>query len=131
MGYRGMGPMGNLVQGVWATWVMGHMGNGVLRVWGIWAMRPTWGMGYRGMGHMGNRAQGYGVQGVWATWTMGYMGNGVQGYGTHGQWGPWVIYSQNNKKMSSCQKDVKLSKKCQMSKNQAPRLWRRFTKKIN
>ena len=33
--------------------------------------------------------------------------------------------------MSSCQKDVKLSKKCQMSKNQTPRLWRRFTKKMN
>ena len=35
------------------------------------------------------------------------------------------------------QKDVKLSKKCQvvkkcqMSKNETPRLWRRFTKKLN
>ena len=28
-------------------------------------------------------------------------------------------------------KDVKLSKRCQMSKNQTPGLWRRFTKKIN
>ena len=28
------------------------------------------------------------------------------------------------------QKDVKLSKKCQMSKNETPRLWRRFTKKL-
>ena len=35
------------------------------------------------------------------------------------------------KKMSSCQKDVKLSKICQMSKSQTHRLWRRFTKKIN
>ena len=35
------------------------------------------------------------------------------------------------KKMSSCQKDVKLSKRCQMSKSQTHRLWRRFTKKIN
>ena len=35
------------------------------------------------------------------------------------------------KKMSSCQKDVKLSKRSQMSKNQTHRLWRRFTKKIN
>ena len=34
-------------------------------------------------------------------------------------------------KMSSCQKDVKLSKRCQMSKNETPRLWRRFTKKLN
>ena len=34
-------------------------------------------------------------------------------------------------KMSSCQKDVKMSKRCQMSKSQTHRLWRRFTKKIN
>ena len=33
--------------------------------------------------------------------------------------------------MSNCQKDVKLSKRSQMSKNQTHRLWRRFTKKIN
>ena len=36
-----------------------------------------------------------------------------------------------SKKMSSCQKDVKLSKRCQMSKSQTHGLWRRFTKKIN
>ena len=71
-------------------------------------MRPTGGMGYRGMGHMGNRStggmgyKGYGPCGQW-----GYMGNGVQGYG---QWGPWVICSQNIKKMSSCQKNVKCQK---------------------
>ena len=35
------------------------------------------------------------------------------------------------KQMSSCQKDVKLSKRCQMSKSQTHGLWRRFTKKIN
>ena len=35
------------------------------------------------------------------------------------------------KKMSSCQKDVHLSKRCQMSKSQTHGLWRRFTKKIN
>ena len=35
------------------------------------------------------------------------------------------------KKMSSYQKDVKLSKRCQMSKSQTHGLWRRFTKKIN
>ena len=34
------------------------------------------------------------------------------------------------KKISSCQKDVKLSKRCQMSKTQTHRLWRRFTKKL-
>ena len=70
-------------------------------------------MGYRGMGHMGNEAhwgygvQGYGAQGVWGTRGMDHMGNGVQGYG---QWGPWVICSQNIKKMSSCQKNVKCQK---------------------
>ena len=36
-----------------------------------------------------------------------------------------------SRKMSNCQKDVKLSKRCQMSKNQTHRLWTRFTKKIN
>ena len=121
-------------QGVWGTRGMVHMGNGShgqwgTGVWGIWAMRPTGDMGYRGMGHMDNRGtggmgyKGYGPYGQWDTWVMGYrgMGNGA----------PWVICSQNIKKMSSCQKNVKLSKRCQMSKNQTPRLWRRFTKKLN
>ena len=80
-------------------------------------MRPTGGYGYRGMG-------------PWVWGTRG-VGNGIQGYRPHGQWGPWVICSENIKKMSSCQKDVKLSKRCQMSKNETPRLWRRFTKKLN
>ena len=57
---------------------------------------------------------------------MGYRGMGHMGDG-----GPWVICSQNIKKISSCQKNVKLSKRCQMSKIQTPRLWRRFTKKLN
>ena len=35
------------------------------------------------------------------------------------------------RKMSRCQKDVNLSKRCQMSKSQTHGLWRRFTKKIN
>ena len=70
---------------------MGPMGN-----------EGTGGMGYRGMGH-----RGYGVQGVWVTSAMGHMGNGVQGYG---QWGAWAICTQNVKKMSSCQKDVKCQK---------------------
>ena len=35
------------------------------------------------------------------------------------------------RKMSSCQKDVNLSKRCQMSKSQTHGLWRRFTKIIN
>ena len=106
MGYRGMGLMGNGAQGVWATWAMGHMDNGVLGVWGIWAMRPTRGMGYRGMGAIG----AHGVQGVWAMWTMGYMGNGVQRYGTHGERGPMGDL------LPKYQKDVKLSKRCQVVK---------------
>ena len=82
-------------------------------------MRPTGGMGYRGMGQMGNRGTGVWVTWAMGTWTMGYrdIGNWA-----HGQWGPWAICTQNVKKMSSCQKDVMLSKRCQMSKNQTPRL---------
>ena len=93
---------------------MGHMGNGIQGVWGIWAMRPTGGYGYRGMGTGGMGYKGYGPcgqwdTGLWATWAMGPMGNLLPKY----------------------QKDVKLSKRCQMSKNETPRLWRRFTKKLN
>ena len=50
MGYRGMGHMGNWVQGYEVQGYGAH----------VWAMR------YRGMGHMGNGAQGYGVQGYGA-----------------------------------------------------------------
>ena len=53
MGYRGMGHMGNGVQGYDAH---------------VWAMR------YRGMGQIGNGVQD---AGVWGT----CMGNEVQGYG--------------------------------------------------
>ena len=74
---------------------------------------------------------------------MGHMGDGYRGMGhtcvpldptlTPSQW--WAEMVQvmclNVKKMSNCQKDVKLSKRCQMSKIQIPRLWRRFTKKLN
>ena len=111
------------------------MGNGA------WGYGPhmqwvTWAMGYRGMGHMSNeahwgyRVQGYGahgvwVQGVWAMWAMGYMGNWVQGYEPHAERGPMGDL------LPKYQKDVKLSKRCQMSKNETPRLWRRFTKKLN
>ena len=108
-----MGPIGNGAQGVWGTRGMGHMGNG---------SHGQWDTG--GMGHMGNEAHwGVWVQGmgpwVWGTRGMGHVGNGIQGYGPHGQWGPWVICSENIKKMSSCQKDVKLSKdvKCQKMKH--------------
>ena len=64
----------------------------------------TWAMGPRGNG----------AQEVMITGGMGHMGNRVQGYGAQ-----YVRMS----------KDVNLSKRCQMSKNQTPRLWRRFTKK--
>ena len=128
-----MGPMGNGGRGGMGYRGMsnGVQGYGVYRQWG------TGGTGYKGygphgqwdtggMGHMGNEAHwGVWAQGVWGTRGVG---NGIQEYG---QWSPWAICSQNIKKMSSCQKDVKLSKRCQMSKNQTPRLWRRFTKKLN
>ena len=127
MRYRGMS---NRVQGYgaywqWGTGGKGHMGNGSHGQWdtggmGHMAMRPTGGYGYRGMGTGGMGYKGYGPcgqwdTGLWATWAMGPMGDLLPKY----------------QKMSSCQKDVKLSKRCQMSKNQTPRLWRRFTKKLN
>ena len=67
---------------------MGHMGNGIQGVWGIWAMRPTGGYGYRGMGTGG---MGYRV--------MCHMGNGAMG-----------------DLLPKYQKDVKLSKRCQVVK---------------
>ena len=79
------------------------MGNGIQGVWGIRAMRPAGGYGYRGMGHMGTGGMGYKGYGpcgqwdtgVWATWAMGPMGDLLPKY----------------------QKDVKLSKICQVVKN--------------
>ena len=117
MGYRGMGPMGNGhrgygVQGVWTTWAMVHMGNGVLGVWGIWAMSPTGGMGYRGMGHMGNRDTG-----VWGTRGMGHVGNGIHGQWGTGVWTTWAMGPIGNL-LPKYQKDVKLSKRCQVVKCQ-------------
>ena len=111
-----MGPIGNGAQGVWGTRGVGHMGNG---------SHGQWDTG--GMGHMGNRGtggmgyKGYGPQ------AMGYMGNGI-----NGQWGTgvWAMGPMGNL-LPKYQKDVKLSKRCQMSKNETPRLWRRFTKKLN
>ena len=119
--------MGNGVQGygVYRQWGTGY---GPHRQWVSWAM------GYRGMGHMGNEAHwGYRVWGTWAigahrvwgTRGMGHMGNGVQGYEPHGERGPMGDL------LPRYQKDVKLSKRCQMSKIETPRLWRRFTKKLN
>ena len=95
MRYRGMS---NRVQGYgaywqWGTRSMGHMGNGIQGVWGIWAMRPTGGYGYRGMGY-----KGYGPCGQWDTglWAMGPVGDLLPKY----------------------QKDVELSKRCQVVKCQ-------------
>ena len=133
----GNGVQGYGVYGQWHTGGMDHICNGShgqwgTGVWGIWAMRPTGVIWYSGIGHTDNRGtwgmgyKGYGPRGQWDTWAMGYRGMSHMGKG-----GPWAICSQNIKKMSSCQKDVKLSKRCQMSKNETPRLWRRFTKKLN
>ena len=44
---------------------------------------------------------------------------------------PRVPCAHMSKKMSSCQKDVKLSKGCQMSKSQTHGIRRRFKKKIH
>ena len=79
-------------------------------------------MGYRGRG-----TWAIGAQGVWGTRGMGHMGNGI-----HGQWGTgvWAMGPMGDLH-PKCQKDVKLSNRCQMSKIQTPGLWRRFTKKLN
>ena len=83
---------------------MGPIGNG-----------GTGGMGYRGMGYMGNRAQG-----VWGTRAMGHIGNG-----SHGQWGTWAMGYRGMGKWAmgpmgdlhpKYQKDVKMSKRCQVVK---------------
>ena len=93
-------------------------------------MGPIGNGGTGGMGHMGNRAQG-----VWGTRAMGHIGNG-----SHGQWGTWAMGYRGMGKWAmepmgdlhpKYQKDVKLSKRCQMSNSQTSGLWRRFTKKIN
>ena len=77
-------------------------------------MGPVGNGGTGGIGHMGNRGTG----------GMGHIGNG-----SHGQWGigVWAMGPLGDLH-PKCQKDVKLSKRCQMSKIQTPRLWRMFTK---
>ena len=103
-----MGPISNEARG------MGYKGYG---------SHGQWDTG--GMGHMGNEAH-LGVW-VWGTGGMGY-----KGYGPCGEWdtGVWAMGPMGNL-LPKYQKDVKLSKRCQMSKNETPRLWRRFTKKLN
>ena len=64
------------------------------------------------------------------------MSNGVHGQWGTGVWATWAMGPMGNFHLK-CQKDVMLSKRCQvvkrcqMSKNETPRLWRRLTKKWN
>ena len=99
-----MGPIGNGAQGVWGTRGMGHMGNG---------SHGQWDTG--GMGHMGNEAH-------WGVCVQGYgpMGMGYKGYGPCGQWdtGLWATWAMGpmGDLHPKYQKDVKLSKRCQVVK---------------
>ena len=79
---------------------MGPMGNG-----------GTGGMRYRGMS---NGVQGYGAYQQWGTGGMGY-----KGYGPCGQWdtGVWAMGPMGDL-LPKYQKDVKLSKRCQVVKCQ-------------
>ena len=108
MGYKGYRVQGYGVYGQWGTGGMSHIGNRSHGQWGTgvwctWTMRPTGGIGYRGMGHIGNR-------GTWGTRGMGHVDNGVQGYEPHGERGPMGDL------LPKYQKDVKLSKRCQVVK---------------
>ena len=71
MGYRGMGHMGNGLQGYGAhtQWVTVVQGAGV---WGTC---------------MGNEVQGYGAHGQWGTGVWGTQAMGYRGNGAHRQWG--------------------------------------------
>ena len=84
---------------------MGHIGNG---------SHGQWGTG--GMGHMDNEAHwGHGVQGVWGTWAIGHRGMGYKGYQPCGQWDTWAMRPIGDL-LPKYQKDVKLSKRCQVVK---------------
>ena len=91
-----MGPIGNGAQGVWGTRGVGHMGN---------ESHGQWDTG--GMGHMANRStggmgyKGYGPHRQWDTWAMGYRGMAMGPMGNL---------------LPKYQKDVKLSKRCQVVK---------------
>ena len=105
--------MGNGSHGQWGTGGMRHMGNdphwgyGGTGVWGTWAigMQGVWGT--RGMGHAGNGIHGQWGTGVWTTWAMGPMGNLLPKYQKDVKLSKRC---QVVKKMSSCQKDVKCQK---------------------
>ena len=91
MGYRGYRPWGLLAMGAQGAWGTGVWGTWVIGAQGVW--------GTRGMGHIGN-----GSHGQWGTWAMGYRGMGKWAMGPMGDLHP------------KCQKDVKLSKRCQVVK---------------
>ena len=66
---------------------MGHMGNGVQ---GYGAHRQ-WGTGCSGMGHMyGQWDTGVWGTGVWGTWAMGHIGNLAQSAMGTGGMGTWA-----------------------------------------
>ena len=87
-GTGGMGYKGYGPHGQWDTGGMGHMGNEAH--WGVWVQ----GYGHRGMGYKGYEPCGQWDTGLWATWAMGPVGDLLPKY----------------------QKDVKLSKRCQVVK---------------
>ena len=91
-----MGAQGYEVQGVWVTWAMGY---GEYGAYG--QCFPLGGYGYRGMGHGG----------------MGHGGMGYKGYGPCGQRDTevWAMGPMSDL-LPKYQKDVKLSKRCQVVK---------------
>ena len=112
-----MGPMGN-----GGTRDMRYRGmSNRVQGYGAYQQWGTGGMGYKeygphgqwdtgGMGHMGNEAhRGY-----------GYRGMGYNGYGPCGQWdtGLWAIWAMGpvGDLLPKYQKDVKLSKRCEVVK---------------
>ena len=57
-----------------------------------------------------------GAHGQWGHRGYGqYRGNGYRGYGPHGQWVTWVMGHMGDLH-PKCQKDVKLLKRCQVDK---------------
>ena len=85
--------------------------------------------------HMPHHPHSHGLLGTWVT---GHMGDGYIGIIMHrsrwrtGQWDTWVMgHIGDGQQCVKMSKDIKLSKRCQMSKNQTLGLWRRFTKKHN
>ena len=80
---------------VWGLLAMGYKGYG---------SHGQWDTG--GMGHMGNEAH-------WEVWVQGYGAHGHRGYGVQGVWAMGPMGDL----LPKYQKDVKLSKRCQVVKN--------------